>query len=144
MNVIQKIREILDESYPEIIYNIENGVELSIDKTAQNGFDVRVIDASSESIIYFNQWHWHFDNNSNDVDQLYLIFGYALSKHGRLKAFIKGGKEYKWNFETLNSLDGEWTVFGTTGTVNLKFWLEPTVKIYQNEMIEISQTHQAP
>lgn len=138
MKVIQQIIEILDESYPDIIYNVDNETVLGVDKISEDGFDVRVVESNDECILYFDQWHWHFQKNSEDIGQLHLLFGYALSKHGRLKAFIKGGKEYKWSFETKSSLNGKWILFGTTGTVNLKFWHEQTVKFYQNEMIEIS------
>lgn len=137
MNVIKRIKEVLDVSYPEIKYTVENEMQLSIKKENENGFDIRVIEGADDSVMFFNQWHWHFEHNSDDIDQLFLLFGYGLSKHGRLKAYVKGGKEYKWDFESLNSVDKKWHVFGTTGTVNLKFWMEQTVKLYQNEMIEI-------
>jgi hypothetical protein len=136
MNAIQQISDILDEHYPELVYNVKSGEELSIDKTSEDGFDLRVVETSRESTLFFNQWHCHFKHDSDDADTLFSLFVYALSKHGRLSAVLRGGREYQWTFETLTP-DGEWVVFGTTGTPNLKFWLEKTVKVYQNDLIEI-------
>lgn len=138
-DLIEKISKNLTERHPNIEFKIKGKDELIIESKSDNGFKIVIEQADRENTIYFNSWHFHFENTKDGKNELidYLIFG--LSKQGRLKTYLRNNKEYKWTFETLNEEDKKWYSAGTTGLINLKFWQKLKIKYYQNELMDLNE-----
>lgn len=136
-DLIEKISELLIERYPNVKFRIENNDEITILTKDENGFEIFVLQGERENTIHFGTWHFHFDNDKDGKNELLNYLGYGMSKLGRLKAYLKSGKEYKWTFETKNEEDGNWYPAGTMGLMNFKFWQKPIVKYYQNDLIKL-------
>lgn len=138
-DLIEKIAENLTERHPNIEFKIKEKNELIIEPKSDNGFKILIEQADSENTIYFNSWHFQFENTKDGKNELidYLILG--MSKEGRLQTYLRNGKEYKWTFETQNEEDKNWYSIGTTGLINLKFWQKPKIKYYQNDLIDLNE-----
>lgn len=136
-DLIEKISEQLKERYPQVEFRIENKDEMTILSKAENGFEILVQQGDRENTIHFGNWHFHFDNDKDGKNELLDYLGFGMSKLGRLKAYLRSGKEYKWTFETKNEEDGNWYPAGTMGLMNFQFWQKPSVKYYQNDLIQL-------
>jgi hypothetical protein len=139
-DLIEIISENLIEHHPTVEFQVENDNELIIKSDDDNGFEIYIQQSERENTIHFNSWHFHFENTKEGKNELldYLIFG--MSKFGRLKTYLKNGKEYKWTFETFEEEEEEeWYSEGTMGLINLRFWEKPEVKYYQNDLIDINK-----
>jgi len=136
-NIIEKISEELKERYPKVEFKIVNNDEMTILTKDENGFEIFVQQGEIENTVHFGTWHFHFDNDKNGKNELLEYLGFRMSKLGRLKAYLRNGEEYKWTFETKNEEDGNWYPAGTMRRMNFKFWQKPTVKYYQNNLIEL-------
>ncbi len=138
-DLIENIVENLKERHPNVIFEIDNKNGLTIEPNNESGFKIYIQEEERENTIHFNSWHLHFENNKDGKNELldYLIFG--MSKSGRLKAYLRKGKEFKWTFETLNKEDGKWYPSGTTGLINLKLWQKTEIKYFQNDLIDLTE-----
>ena len=134
--LIEKIKSILQEKCPQVKYDLENDNQINILCSDEDGFDIVVVSDEKENTIYLGSFHFHFENNEEGIDGLLNCLGFGMCKEGRIKAFLKNGKEYKWSFETLD--DGKWHSVGSMGLINLQFWKKIENKYYQNNFIEIS------
>lgn len=134
--LIERISKNLKESYPEIEFRVENSEELTILPKDENGFEIFIQEDVREHTIHFGTWHFHFDNDADGKNELldYLTFG--MSRFGRLKAYLRNGKEYKWTFETLAEDGVSWESAGTMGLVNLNFIAKKEIKYYQNQLMD--------
>lgn len=138
-NLIAKIEERIKETLPNLEYAIDESNRLTIPSKDENGFDIIVEQGGFENTVVFGMWHFHFSDNENDLNELFDYLGFGLSNYGRLKAFSRGGKEYKWTFEIKNQEDGQWYPSGTMGLMNFKFWIKTKSKYYQNHHIQFEE-----
>ena len=141
-DLIEKISENLTERYTNIDFKIKTDNTIVIEPKSDNGFNIIIEQSERENTIYFNTWHFHFENTKDGKNELidYLIFG--MSKNGRLKTYKRNDKEYKWTFEIFNENEQKWYPAGTTGLIDLKFWKKPKVEYYQNDFIDLNTLKQ--
>ena len=135
---IKEISEQLRDRYPKVEFNIEKNYEMTIIPKDENGFEIFVQQGNRENTIHFGSWHFHFNNDKDGKNELLDYLGLGMSKLGRLKAYLRNGKEYKWTFETKNEENGNWYPAGTMRLMNFQFWKKPTVKYYQNDLIKLN------
>lgn len=121
-DLIDKISEQIKERYPDVEFRIDNKDEMTIPARDDSGFEIFIQQGDRENTIHFGAWHFHFDNDKEGKNELLDYLGFGMSRLGRLKAYSRNGKEYKWTFEIKNEEDGNWYPAGTMGLMNFKFW----------------------
>lgn len=131
--IIGKVVEKLDK-YPDINYNKKNDSELEIFCRNENGFDILLQTDQRENTLYFGAFHWHFDNNEEETNELLDQLVLGLTGVARLKEFSKNGKAYKWRLQIQDG-DGNWSDNGTMGLVNFNFWTKTVIKYLQNDLL---------
>jgi hypothetical protein len=131
--IIQTITEKLLK-YPNIKFEVVNDNELEILKDNVNGFNICIQTADRENTMHFDNFHWHFDNNEEETNELLnqLIFG--LRGITRIKEFSRNSKPYKWT-QQIQDRDNNWHDNGTMGTFNLNFMSKTEIKYYQNSLL---------
>ena len=132
-NVIEKAIEILS-NYPGMSYKKLNDGELKIIRSSENGFDIILQLDQIENTLHFGNFHWHFDNNIEESNEMLNQLIFALTGKARLKEFSKNGKAFKWKLEIQDS-EGIWIDSMTTSSVNLNFWSKIRIKYLQNHPI---------
>ena len=84
--------------------------------------------------MHFGTFHWHFDNNEEETNEMLnqLIFG--LTGIARLKELSKNNKAYKWTLQ-IQDKEGNWFNNGTMGLMNFNFLTKPDIKYLQNDLL---------
>ncbi|GAA5098229.1 hypothetical protein [Wohlfahrtiimonas larvae] len=130
-DIIQFITEKL-EPYPEIRYKDDTKDQIEIFTNDINGFDIVLYTSATESILYLDHFHQHFEHTDHDITTLiYLIF-YALTGRAKLEVLYKNNKPYQYNLQVLND-NGDWYIYKTMKSVFYKFWQKTTKKYLQNK-----------
>lgn len=138
-DLIENISEQLKQRYPQVAFEINAKGEMTIFKKDADGFDILVQPGEREHTLHFGNWHFHFDNNKDGQNELLDYLGFGMSTLGRLKAYSKNGKEYKWQFEMKQEESRTWYPTGTMAIMNFQFWLKPKVNYYQNDFIQLEE-----
>ncbi|MDI6402920.1 hypothetical protein QLX67_13010, partial [Balneolaceae bacterium ANBcel3] len=118
--VMETLDSLLKDKAPGIEIHGDSDRERTIPPKEEGGFEVRVIEDEMEYTVRMGACHFHFEKDADGVQELLSIVQYALSVHGRIKAYSKAGKEYKWTFEFKSKKDGNWYSYGTMGLLNLR------------------------
>lgn len=138
-NLIEYISKQLEENCPTVKFKSINKTELFIECETENGFEILIQEGDHEHTMYFGKWHFHFENNKEGTNELLDYLGYAMTKLGRVKSYIRNGVEYKWTFEIKNQDEDKWHPSGTLALMNFKFWQKPKIKYYQNDLIPVNK-----
>ncbi|WP_028980147.1 hypothetical protein [Sporocytophaga myxococcoides] len=133
LSIIESIIEKLSIN-PEIKFERRNNSELEIFNKDKNGFNILLQLAQREHTLHFGTFHWHYDNNEEEIGEMmtHLVFG--LTGIARVKEFSKNGKSYKWTLQVVDR-DGNWYDNGTMAFMNLNFWTKAEIKYLQNNLL---------
>ncbi len=133
INIIDSIVQRLS-LYPEIIFERRNDSELKIFNKDKKGFDILLQLAQREHTLHFNTFHWHYDNNEEEINEMLTQLAFGLTGISRLKEYSKNGKAYKWTLQ-IQDRDGNWYDNGTMGLMNFNFWTKTEIKYLQNDLL---------
>jgi len=130
------IESIIDKlsSFPEIKFERIKDTELKIFNKDENGFDILLQLAQREHTLHFDNFHWHFDNNEEEINEMLTQLAFGLTGIARVKEFSKNGKAYKWTLQIQNR-EGNWFNNGTTALINLNFWDKAQIRYLQNNLL---------
>jgi len=126
---------ILDEliKHPEISYRRPNADELKIFGTPIHGFDITLYIGIRENMLLFDQFHWHYDNTEEEIDEMLNEINYALFGYIRIKEFSYNKQPYKWVLQVQDQ-KGNWYDDQTTGKIS-KFGGKPDIRYFQNMIL---------
>lgn len=120
--------------YPNINFKIVNKDELNIYKENENGFDICIQTADRENTIYFDNFHWHFENNVKETNEMLDQLVFALAGVSRIKEQSRNGKAFKWTLQIQDN-ENNWHDNGTMGIMNFNFFSKTEIKYYQNTLL---------
>src|SRR5690554_7134099 len=132
-NIIDFVVEKLIK-YPDIKYDKKSDSELEIFCRDEQGFDILLQLDQRENTLHFGTFHWHFDNNEEEIDEMLNQLVFGLTGIARLKELSKNGKAYKWTLQ-IQDRDGNWFDNGTMGLMNFNFWTKTGIKYLQNDLL---------
>ena len=132
----ENIIEYLTDQIPELKYKLEKGKILKIQPNNENGFGIKMIIDSTESMIFFGNsgYHIHCYETSENLNEYLNIIISSLTGTGRIIAYISNGKEIKWEYQEMDD-NQNWTTISEMGTYSWKFWKKRAVdekKIMRN------------
>lgn len=130
-DIIEFITEKL-QLYPEITYDDSVKNQISILKSYEDGFDIVLYTDESESILYLDNFHHHFEHTDHDINEMFKLLFYALVGKAKLEVLFKDNKPYKFNLQIQDD-DGDWYVYQTMGKIFYKFWRTTSTKYLQNK-----------
>ena len=127
-DIIQKIRSKL-KKYSNL--KTEVGDDYAIVYPAdETGFEVRLDSGKGEYTVSYRGWHEHFE----DPNEALNCFGFGLSEDCRLKVYMYGDSEYKWEVEYLKN--DQWHKDSETGVLFFKFWKKKKIVYLQNQLVK--------
>ncbi|MBP9068391.1 MAG: hypothetical protein KBG47_02715 [Bacteroidia bacterium] len=132
-NIIDFVVEKLIK-YPDIKYDKKSDSELEIFCRDEQGFDILLQLDQRENTLHFGTFHWHFDNNEEETDEMLNQLVFGLTGIARLKELSKNGKAYKWTLQ-IQDREGNWFDNGTMGRMNFNFWTKTDIKYLQNDLL---------
>lgn len=123
---------IIDEltKHSEISYRRPNANELEIFGTPTHGFDITLHIGIRENMLLFDQFHWHYDNTEEEINEMLNQITYALFGYIRIKEFSKNKHPYKWILQVQDQ-EGNWCDDQTMGKIS-KFFGKPDIRYFQN------------
>ena len=132
----QIIDDIIAElsKYPNLRYERKNDHELKIFRNNANGFDIFLETWVREHTLHLGSFHWHFDNNAQETEEMMEQLLRALLGLIRIKEFSKKGEAYKWTLQ-IQDVDGNWIDDGTMSTMNFDFWNKSEIRYLQNKTV---------
>jgi len=132
-NIIDFVIEKLNK-YPVIKYIKKSDSELEIFRLDDHGFDILLHLDKRENTLHFGTFHWHFDNNQEEIDEMLNQLVFGLTGIARLKELSKNGKAYKWILQ-IQDREGNWFDNETMGLMNFNFWTKTNIKYLQNDLL---------
>jgi hypothetical protein len=132
-DIIMTITEKL-KKYPNIRFETANDNELNILKENDSGFDICIQTADRENTMHFDSFHWHYDSNENETNEMLAQLIFALTGTSRIKELSRNEKAYKWILQ-IQDRENNWHNNGTMGTINFNFFSKSAIKYYQNSML---------
>lgn len=120
--------------YPNIKFEIANDDELNIFKENNDGFDICIQTADRENTMYFDKFHWHYDNNEEETNEMLDQLIFALAGISRIKEISRNGKAFKWTLQ-IQDKENIWHDNGTMGIMNFNFFSKAEIKYYQNNLL---------
>lgn len=126
---------IIDEitKHPEISYRRPNANELEIFGSPAQGFDITLYIDIRENMLIFDQFHWHYDNTEEEIDDMLNQITYALFGLIRIKEFSNNKHPYKWVLQ-IQDPEGNWCDDQTMGKINT-FLGKPDIRYLQNMIL---------
>lgn len=101
------------------------------------GLDILLMTEENENTLYLGEFfHWHFNLNEEDTNQMIDWIIYGLTGYARVKEFSKRGKPYKGILQIRDKND-VWQDKETMRLSNFYFWIKPTIKYHQNDHLPI-------
>lgn len=128
MGAIDEVKREL-ASYPDIAYKVE-GSYIVIAATDATGFNVCLLEGESETIVFCDGWHEHFESIRDAVG----CFVWSLTTNCRLRVVRYGKRPYRWTLQSLR--DGEWVSHSTTALL-YPFWRK-------RELVYLQNAHMTP
>lgn len=103
---------------------------VTVQGTADTGFDVQMVDEGREAIIYGGGWHGHFD----DAETAAATFMWLLTSKTKIVLTFHGRSQIGWRLQW--DEDGEW-VTGERGFILLAFlcWGPKREQTLQNHLV---------
>lgn len=132
-NIINAVTEKLNK-YPDIKFEIINSNMLRICKQDENGFDIWIETTDREHTLYFGYFHWHFDNDERETNEMLNQLSFGLTGIARIKQCSKNSQAYKWILQIKNR-EGNWYNNGTMGRINFNFWTKADIEYFQNNLL---------
>ena len=127
--LITEIKQTLNRM-PALCLEQPKSNQLAIVTDAPNGFSVGITITDREYNLYFDDYHMHYELDDTETVVNEIII--ALNGSIRLKVFSRNGYDYKW-VRQVQDESGQWYDKGTTAILNLRFWIEPTIRYLHNE-----------
>jgi hypothetical protein len=134
MNPIDQIRKILTD-YPHLKV-IDKPNLIAVLSEDENGFDVTFEERKRCFIVSFGQWHEHLKKNNHGSQLSIDLFRFGLSNSCRLKVHSKGGTDYKFELEYLDSLKNEWMKGESLSLSFYPFWKTKQTRFLHNNIIK--------
>jgi hypothetical protein len=120
--LVQKLRQ-----HPDLrCQQSEN--ELTIDCPNDGGFSISIRRNSDEYMVYFGNWHGHFDT----LEEAVAFVNFGLSDCCHVREFRRGDVPYWWVIE--RRVEGKWLRVQTTGVLVFPFWRKKKEVILQNRV----------
>ncbi len=107
---------------------------LTVHRKNEHGFDIVLEIGFRENTLYFNDFHWHFDNSEKEIEDMLDLLLSGLTGTARIKAFSKKGAAYKWTLETQDN-DGQWNAQDTMSVIGPGFGNKTEIHYLQNQLI---------
>jgi hypothetical protein len=120
--------------YPDIKFQKNSDKELEIYSRDKSGFDILIQVDQRENTLHFGTFHWHFDNNEEETNDMLNQLVFGLTGIARIKEYSKKNKAYKWTLQ-IQDKEGNWFDNGTMGLLNLKFWTKTEINYLQNDLL---------
>ncbi len=102
LDILQMARINLDK-YPFVKYEMPKDNILKVLKLGEKGFEIEMLIQPKETIIYFDNIHWHFKNTAKDIKELFILFTFGIMGLIRLKKIFKNGEEFDCDAEYIRS-----------------------------------------
>lgn len=119
--------------HPTIRWEQRSDSEIHIFKPNPDGFDILLqVDERENTLCFKPSFHWHFDHDEQETDELLHLLGSAITGSSRLKQYSKNGKAYKWTLQIQDEA-GNWPDYGTTCLLHFNFWTKPEISYLQNK-----------
>ena len=119
--------------HSELSYRRPNANELKIFGTPIQGFDITLYIGIRENMLIFDQFHWHYDNTEEEIDEMLNKITYALFGYIRIKEFFNNKQPYKWVLQVQDQ-KGNWYDDQTMGKINT-FLGKPDNRYLQNMIL---------
>lgn len=140
-SIIDTIKEKL-QSYPQIRTEQASSNQLTIFASDENGFDIVIYSDAQNGAIYFNGFHYHFDelpldtleDTQDALNSIARLALYGMTGQARLKELSKTGKPFKYILQIQRD-DGQWMDHGSNGRLFFKYWAKTSVRYLQNHHI---------
>ncbi len=107
---------------------------LTIHCKKEHGFDMVLETDFGENTLYFNDFHWHFDNSEPEIEEMLNLLLSGLTGTARIKVFSKKGAAYKWTLETQDN-DGQWNAQDTMSVMSPGIWHKTEIYYLQNYLV---------
>ncbi|MGJ1496858.1 hypothetical protein ACR79R_06015 [Sphingobacterium spiritivorum] len=117
--------------YPHITYYCSTLAKLTIKRNSIEGFDIILETGVRENTLYFDSFHFHYENNDRETEELFNQIVMAIFGYIRIKVFSKKGHEYKWQLQKLDE-EGNWYDDATMSIINLDVFSETEVTYLRN------------
>lgn len=127
--IIEKLKK-----YPDIKFQKNNDDELEIYCRDKSGFDILIQIDQKGNTLHFGSFHWHFENNEEETNDMLNQLVFGLTGIVRIKEFSKKNKAYKWTLQ-MQDREGNWYDNGTMGLFNINFWTKTKIKYLQNDLL---------
>ncbi len=84
-------------------------------------------------MLIFDQFHWHYDNTEEEIDDMLNQISYALFGSIRIKEFSNNKHPYKWVLQVQDQ-EGNWCDDQTMGKIST-FLGKPDIRYLQNMIL---------
>lgn len=121
-------------SYPDVKFDRKSDNDLEVFCGDEKGFDILLEVNQREHTLHFGTFHWHFDNNEEETNEMLSKLFFGLTGVARIKEFSKKGKKYKWVLQ-IEDRYGNWFDYGTMAVMNFNFWTKAEVTYLQNNLL---------
>jgi len=97
MYIIEAVQQCLSQ-FPQLKYEFEEENQLTVySNTAVCNIYIRFWER--EHTMFFEKWHWHFENNETENFVLLETLFDIISNRAKVKVFKRFGKAYRWDLE---------------------------------------------
>ncbi|POY34631.1 hypothetical protein C3K47_19275 [Solitalea longa] len=119
MQVIHDILIKLND-FPELTYEFEKNDFLTV-RSMTTARKLSIAFWEKEHTLFFEEWHWHFENNDKENQELINTIDDIITNRTRLKIFKRGEKAIAWELELPVDIENNNRPM-TTGLFGFKFW----------------------
>ena len=127
MTALDRIRERLAH-FPTALV-VEGSSSITVKAADQTGCDVSFLVRRNTFTVHFAGWHEDFV----DEGEALACFAFGLSEKCRLIVSRRGGVDYRWRLEGVDS--GRWVVDSETGLLFYPYFLPRSERTLQNRLI---------
>jgi len=97
MEIIEIVKHYLSQ-FPQLRYAFEDEYKLTIYSNTTSS-NIHIQFWEREHTMFFERWHWHFDNNNRENFAMVETLGIILCNRAKVKVFKRFGKAYRWDME---------------------------------------------
>jgi len=97
MKIIEHVVKCLSR-FPKVRYEFEKENHLTVYSNTAS-CNIYIIFWEREHTMFFEKWHWHFENNDTENYALIEALYYIISNQAKVKIFKRSGKPYRWDME---------------------------------------------
>lgn len=125
MNIIEIVIKRLSQ-FPQLRYEFEQENQLTVYSNTDS-CNIYIKFWEMEHTMFFERWHWHFENNDRENFALIDTLTSIISNRAQVKVFKRFGKAYRWDMElpddrickkkTLHTIIPKWLMLFQTLTI---------------------------